>query len=198
MLISNSKYLFTVSALAAAALLGGCAAMERTEQRNEARQLAWTGPGMGPCAFGGVTERADEHCAMVSWGPEGVLHAVNSKVRARLPATANCVDHVEKVRQELARHTSMKAERIYSCPQATRSKNECHVSVLVTTADQTRFVLDNGSVVVDQIGADGVTTLAAFERQVEGAYWVGFPPSASDFAALEAGRKPAVIATSPR
>lgn len=180
----------TFAAITAIALLNGCAAIERTTQREEARQLAWTGPGVGPCAFGGVTERADEHCMMISWGPEGVLHALNSKVRTGLPATADCADHVERVRTELARHANMKSERIYSCPLQSRARNECHVSVLVTLADGDRWVLDNGTVVSETVGLEGVATFDIFERQVEGAFWVGFPPSANDLAALEAGIKP--------
>jgi hypothetical protein len=166
---------------ASAALLGGCAAMEqameKTTRRNEARQLAWTGPGIGPCAFGGVTPLADEHCAMLTWGPEGVLIAVNNKARARLGPGASAQAHVEQVSRILVRHEDLKSERLYSCAPDLAPGEDCHVSLLVTTADGERFVLDNGTVVGAAAAADGVATLAAFELMVDGDYAVGSPPA---------------------
>lgn len=193
------KGMTAVVALAAWTALSGCAAMERATLREEARQLAWTGPGAGPCVFGGVTPRAEDHCALVTQGAEGMLYAVNDKVRARLGAGAVCVDHVDHAQAELARHRTLRTARIFSCPLASRAKGECHVSLLVTTAGGERFVLDNGAVVTDAIGAGGVARFEDFERQVEGVYWVGFPPSARDLAAVEAGFKPggAVAAALP-
>ena len=184
-------------AVLAASLLPGCALYENSLRREEARQLSWTGPGAGPCAWGGVTERAQEHCAMIEWGPVGSLHAINEKTRARLGPNADCIEHVETVRAQLARHRGMTDELLFTCPIETRARNECHVSLLVTLADGERYVLDNGAVVTAALGLEGVATFENFARQVEGVYWLGFPPSARELAALDAGVKPATIASLP-
>lgn len=188
------KGLAAVAVLAMGAVLSGCAAWERAAQREEARQLAWTGPGAGPCAWGGVTPRAEAHCAMVSFGGEGVLYAVNEKARARLGQAAACADHVELVERTLSRHLrEFRTERIFSCPLESRARGECRVSLLVTTAEGDRYVLDNGAVVNGTVGVEGVARFADFARAVEDVYWLGFPPSAADLAAVNAGVKPEPI-----
>lgn len=166
----------------AAALLGGCAAMERATLREEARQLAWTGPGAGPCLFGGVTERAVEHCARINFGTRGLLVAVNERVRARLDGR-ECTEHVAALRVALARHKDLRTEPIYTCPAALGELDECHVSLLVTSRDGERFVLDDGAVVDGWVGVGGVASLAAFEAVVDNALWVGRPPTSGEVAA---------------
>lgn len=68
-------------ALAGAATLAFCTAACSTEQiqREEARQLSWQGPGAGPCAAGGVTPRAAEHCGWINYGDEGLMGAINAQ-----------------------------------------------------------------------------------------------------------------------
>lgn len=161
----------------------------------EAQQLAWTGPGLGPCVFGGVTEQAEEHCALLRAGPVGQLRSVNTSVREQLDAHASCQEHVEAVREALAGQAKLKTERLYTCPRAVRGRDECHVSVLVTLDSGARYVLDNGAVITDVVGQAAVTDFDAFSREVDGVYWLGFPPSAEDFAALD--RPPEIARACP-
>lgn len=148
---------------------------------DEARQLAWTGPGSGPCLFGGVTERADEHCAQINFGIEGVLAVINDRALAR--SGRGGVSHVTALRRELAHRADLRAEPLYSCAAAFGESGECHVSLLVRTHDGRRFVLDDGAVVGDTVGAGGVASFAAFEEAVEGVMWVGRAPTSEEIAA---------------
>lgn len=171
-----NKQLMAFAAMVA--LLGGCAAMEKSDRRIEARQLAWTGPGIGPCAFGGVTPLADAHCSMLNWGPEGVLTAINQKAIRRVGQGAGALAHVEEVSRILLRHEDMSAERLYTCRRDATSEADCHVSLLVTAVDGERFVVDSGRVVGQTMASHGVATFMVFELFVNGVYAVGTPPVA--------------------
>lgn len=81
-------------------LLASCAGVGGAVQREEARQLAWTGAGPGPCLFDGVSERADRHCAVVNFGTEGVLMAVNDRAQGGVERVS-CEEHVRAVHREL-------------------------------------------------------------------------------------------------
>lgn len=179
-------------------VLGGCAALERSTLRTEARQLAWTGPGAGPCLFGGVTARADEHCARINFGVEGVLYAVNGQVRAQLGSDRNCERHVAAAQRALAHHADLRTEPVYSCPAGARARGECHVSLLVTTIQGERYVLDNGAVVRDTVGAHGVAAFTAFAGALDGIVWVGEPPSAQEVADAIPGFRPEGILSARR
>jgi hypothetical protein len=177
-------------------MLGGCSAIERSTAQEEARQLAWTGPGAGPCAFGGVTPRAENHCALVMYGSLGMLEAVNDKVRRKLGPVIACQDHVREAKRELARHRGIKTESLYSCPPATRASGECHVSLLVTTPEKEQFVLDNGVVVSDAMGVDGVASYALFTRAVDGVTWRGRQPTVPQIRKAIPGFEPATVVAS--
>lgn len=186
----------TAAAFGAIMLSSGCISMQEISQREEARQLAWTGPGAGPCLFGGATPRAAEHCAQVNFGVEGVLQAVNERVRSGLGSDADCKQHVAEVRRALARRTDLRTEPVYSCPIGGRARGECHVSLAVTTADGKRYVVDNGSAVGDTVGAGGVAEFAAYANGVEHVYWVGTPPTVQDVAARIPGFVPSTVIAS--
>lgn len=156
--------------LSAAAVLPGCAAYDRAMRANEARQLAWFGPGAGPCAFGGATEEADAHCALVTGGTETLLQAVNARILARHQG-ADPAAHVEAASQILARNGSLRLERLQTCRGG--DKAPCAVALLVTDGEGERFVLDSGLVVRPTLGLAGVATFAAFEEMYAGRYSVG-------------------------
>lgn len=162
-------------ALIASMLLVGCSAMERATLQEEARQLAWNGPGDGPCLFGGVTERAQEHCAFVTSGAEGVLIAISNRIR-RHSGAGTCLAYVEAFRRQMTRLKGYRTERVYTCPESSPD-GECHVSLAVTSPEGERYVVDNGAVVRDTIGVSGVASFAAFEEAVDGVMWVGKPPT---------------------
>ena len=162
--------------IAFSVLAGGCA--------TEASQLAWSGPGAGPCLFGGVTERAVDHCAQINFGVEGLLIAINDRTRARF-SDGESTKHVAALQRELAPHRDLRTEPIYTCGAASGGPGECHASLLVTKRDGERFVLDNGAVVNDTVGAGGVASFAAFEEAVGGVILAGRPPkSGEDGAAM--------------
>lgn len=171
--------------LQACTVLGGLGLADSAD--TEAAQLAWNGPGMGPCAFGGVTPRAEDHCAQVRGGETAMLESVNARIRSGLSADASCQEHVEAARAALEADPALVTARLYSCPAASRRHGECHVSLLVTTADSRRLVLDNGAVIDAALGRDGVAPFEVFTRAAGGSYWLDFPPTAQDLAALELG-----------
>ena len=164
------KYAPRLVWLSAVALLPGCAAYDRALRGNEARQLAWFGPGLGPCAFGGVTEEADAHCARVTGGTESLLIAVNARVLARRQG-ADPAAHIQAATRILARHDTLRLEHLLTCRAG--DKAPCAVSLLVTDDEGGRFVLDSGLVVKPGLSADGVATFAAFEQMYAGHYSVG-------------------------
>lgn len=174
--------------LALATALTGCAAMEGATRRNEARQLAWIGPGMGPCAFGGVTPRAAEHCALLDSGPEGVLMVVNEKVRARLGPGADPLAHVDEARRLLRRYDDLRTEPLYTCGPGAVSREACGVSLLVTAEDGERYVLDSGAVIGEMVSPEGVVPMMVFETFVHGQYAIdALPPRAVAGGGLETG-----------
>lgn len=170
------KRMTVVAGILMAFLLGGCAAMEQANRRNEARQLAWTGPGAGPCAFGGVTPEADAHCGLVTSGPEGVLLAINGRVSRKLGPGADPGARIEAASRLLARHEDLRTERLYTCPRGAVDAAACRAVLLVTAADGERYVLDSGAVLGEQVAPDGVASFMAFELFVNGDYAVGAPP----------------------
>jgi len=133
-------------------------------------------PSSGPCAFGGVTPRAAAHCAMVESGPEGVLTAVNEKVRSRLGPGADSRTHVAQASRLLRRHGDLRTERLYTCRPGAVRRDDCQESLLVTAADGERYVLDGGAVIGEAIAPEGVVPMIVFETFVQGAYAVGEPP----------------------
>jgi hypothetical protein len=179
-----------ISAWVAIVSLSGCAALDRHEQRVEQRQLAWTGPGAGPCAFGGVTEAADAHCALLNFGTEGILQAVNEKVGQRIGPDASCTMHAAAVQRELRRHRALSTTPVYTCPLASRADGACHVSVLVTDDDGEHYVVDNGAVVHGSIGAQGVAAYDDFRRAVDDVMWIGETPTVEQIAQAIPGFEP--------
>jgi len=153
-----------------ALLMQGCASLAPTE----AEQLSWNGPGTGPCLFGGVSNRAVEHCARVTLGEEALMASVNSQALAMLPANAKCTDHVQAARVLLQEYSDVQTRLVYSCPPGQADRSVCHVSVLATTADGRQYVLDNGAAV--PAAASHVASLDEYQREV-GQYWVDQPPT---------------------
>jgi len=181
--------LFASLLLLLSSAVSGCAYMERQTALEEQRQLSWTGPGEGPCAFGGVTEAASAHCAMLAWGTEGVLEAVNEKVRG-FGVPMLCTSHVAAVESALLRHKELRTTPIYTCPAIARAQGQCHVSLEVTDRDGERYVVDNGAVVSGLVGSGGVASFNEFARAVDGIYWIGSPPSVEDIGHAIPGFKP--------
>lgn len=151
--------------------LQGCASLAEME----ARQLAYDGSGRNPCLWGGVTEKADAHCAEVRWGLQGYLIALNGRASQHLPTAvdaAPCVEHVQRLEQTLAARTDLHSERIYSCPNYAVD-GTCHVSLVVTDARGERYVLDNGAVLKDSSSQEGVGSFETFVALTGGEYWMG-------------------------
>lgn len=155
---------------ALALLMQGCASLAPTE----AEQLSWNGPGAGPCLFGGVSNRAVEHCARVTLGEEAMLITINSQALAMLPEDAKCTDHVQAARELLKDYPDVQTRLIYSCPPGQADRSVCHVSVLATAADGRQYILDNGAAV--PAAASHVASLDEFRHEV-GQYWVDQPPN---------------------
>jgi hypothetical protein len=175
---TEMKFLATM--VSAACLLGGCA----TTGEIEKRQLAYDGTGSNPCLWGGVTEKADAHCAEVRCGTIGYLTAINSHARRALPeaeGSAPCQVHVARLQAALSERSDLRSQAVYSCPP--QLSGQCHLSLLVTDASGAQYVLDNGAVFGEAQAASGVGTLQRYSELAGNHRLVA--PSHSTVAALE-------------
>lgn len=144
-----------------AAVIQGCVSTAEME----ARQLAYSGAGPNPCLWGGVTERASQHCAEVSWGTEALLIAANREAMRDLPQSDDdkpCQIHVQRLEKALMSVDGLTARRLYSCPDNRNSGAVCHVSLMVTEKAGRKFILDNGAVLPRTIFPDGVSSMEQY------------------------------------
>lgn len=137
----------------------------------ELQQLAYQGEGPNPCAWGGVSAQAEAHCSQLRWGTRGYLMALNERATQGLPGydgATPCQEHVARLEIMLAERHELSVARIFSCPPS--ADGSCHLSLLVTDAQGDQFVLDNGAVIRNGHGAQGVGTLAEFAQLTHGEY----------------------------
>jgi hypothetical protein len=153
--------------------LGGCASTAQTE----ALQLAYSGDGPNPCLFGGVSERANQHCAAVKSGSSGLLMAINHRALLNLsedPADHPCQIHVARLEKALQEHPQYSAQRIYSCPD--NAAGMCHVSLLVSDPSGELYVMDNGAVLDPALYSSSVASLDEYAGQLNNIYWLNYLP----------------------
>ena len=129
-------------------------------------------------------------CAALGSEVEDHLVDVNYAVRDTLGREAPCTQHAAAVERALAKRADLAVAPIYTCPAAVRGLGQCHISTAVTASDGTRYVVDNGAVVNDNVGWGGVATLEDFSQAVNGVYWIGTIPSVEDIARRIPGFKP--------
>lgn len=146
--------------------LQGCATVAEVE----VQQLSYQGTGKNHCFWGGVTEKAEAHCAEVRWGVEGYLMAVNKAATKDLAASEDanpCQAHVARLQEVLKDRADLSTQVVYTCP---KDLPDCHVSLLVTDAGGNNYVLDNGAVMRDTDSVAGVGSLQQFAALVDGNY----------------------------
>jgi hypothetical protein len=170
-------------------VLVGCATVDEIETR----QLAYRGEGDNPCRWGGVSERADAHCAELRWGIKGYLTAINDHARRHLPDAADaspCMEHVARLQSVLAGRHDLTSEMLFSCPP-DRGDGRCHVSLLVTDRQQRQYVLDNGAVFGGTQAPGAVGSLVEFAA-LAGPYRRVAPPPPAVTALGPSGRDGAI------
>lgn len=137
--------------------LFGCAAMtaDRQEMMNykTSENSSWfSNLFLNPCALGGMDVESNIHCGAQNFGSEGQMVALNTTAKRNAGPNANCEQHVATA-EALASAQGFEVNRLYSCPdEFLASKGECHVSLLVTEANGTKWVLDNGAVIDKNLG----------------------------------------------
>lgn len=146
--------------------LVGCAAMTADKQQ----MMSYTAPEnstwlsdlfVNPCVLGGTDAESNIHCGAQNFGSEAQMVALNSAAKFNAGPAANCEQHVESA-ETLAVARGFEVDRLYSCPdEFLASVGECHVSLLVTEANGTKWVLDNGAVIDKNLGVGATAKWSA-------------------------------------
>lgn len=144
--------------IAVLAQLQGCAILNPSESD----QLAYRGTGPNVCMLGGVTAKANEHCAHVLQGVEARLILLNTRLMMAAKGQGSeqdCQTHYLSVMSALADERNLLVSTLYSCP---KNSKDCHVSARVQDRYGKTYVLDNGAVLNPAIFPGSVSSVEDF------------------------------------